>query len=155
MASLALQGIPTGAQPWSVSISSGVLLTVAGATTEASYNTAQSDIMPLREIDYVSWNVADVPTAFRRHLTAWKADARAAASSKLSVMVLNQHYQRIIGMGLPVVPHILAELEVRPDHLDRALEAITGENPVPAEAAGKLRQIAQAWVSWGRERRLI
>ena len=70
-------------------------------------------------------------------------------------MILNPHYQRIIGMGSQVVPLLLAELERRPDHWGWALEMITGENPVPAEAEGKLKMIAQAWVDWGRARRLV
>jgi hypothetical protein len=36
-----------------------------------------------------------------------------------------------------------------------ALESITDENPVPPEAAGKVRQMAQAWIDWGRGRGLI
>ena len=32
---------------------------------------------------------------------------------------------------------------------------ITGENPVPPEAAGKVRQMADAWVEWGKLQGLI
>ena len=40
-------------------------------------------------------------------------------------MTLLRPYQRIIGMGLPVVPLILEELEREPDQWFWALEAIT------------------------------
>jgi hypothetical protein len=60
-------------------------------------------------------------------------------------------YQRIIGMGLPVVPLILEELRREPDQWFWALEAITDENPVPAEDAGNVRAMADAWIEWGRQ----
>jgi hypothetical protein len=66
-------------------------------------------------------------------------------------MALLRPYQRIIGMGMPVVPLILEELEREPDQWFWALEAITEENPVPTEANGVVRLMAKAWVDWGRE----
>ena len=35
-----------------------------------------------------------------------------------------------------------------------ALEAITEENPVPP-AAGKVREMARAWVDWGKRQGLL
>lgn len=67
-------------------------------------------------------------------------------------MVLHPAYQRIIGLGLPVVPFILGELKKRPDHWFWALNAITGENPVPKEAEGNIEEMTQAWLAWGREK---
>ena len=52
-------------------------------------------------------------------------------------------------MGNPAVPLLLEELRREPDHWFWALEAITQENPVPEDAAGKVRLMAQAWVEWG------
>jgi hypothetical protein len=59
-------------------------------------------------------------------------------------------YQRIIGMGQPVVSLIMRELEREPDHWFWALSAITAANPVKPEQRGKLKQMAQAWIEWGR-----
>ena len=70
-------------------------------------------------------------------------------------MVMHPAYQRIIGMGRRAVPLLLGELEKKPGHWFWALNAIAGENPVPAEAEGKLGDMAQAWLGWGRERGLI
>jgi hypothetical protein len=36
-----------------------------------------------------------------------------------------------------------------------ALEAITEANPVPREAAGKVRRMARAWLEWGKQQGLI
>lgn len=70
-------------------------------------------------------------------------------------MMLCSAYQRIIGMGDRAVPLILAELEREagdPDHWGWALHAITGDDPIPEEAAGDTVQIARAWLDWGRAR---
>ncbi len=70
-------------------------------------------------------------------------------SSSLTDMVLSHPYQRVISLGMPVVPYILAELAAQPDHWFWALSAITGIDPVPEEAAGNLRAMTQAWLKWG------
>jgi hypothetical protein len=72
--------------------------------------------------------------------------------SIVSKMSLHPAYQRIIGMGQPVVPLILRELEREPDHWFWALQSITGENPVLADRRGDLAQMAAAWLAWGKER---
>jgi hypothetical protein len=71
--------------------------------------------------------------------------------SLVQKMVMHPAYQRIIGMGQPVVPLILRELEREPDHWFWALEAITGANPVLPEQRGRLDEMAAAWLAWGRE----
>lgn len=65
-------------------------------------------------------------------------------------MAMLRPYQRIIGMGLPVVPLILEELAREPDQWFWALEAITEQNPVPVEDKGKMPLMAQAWINWGK-----
>jgi hypothetical protein len=69
-------------------------------------------------------------------------------------MVLHPAYQRIIGMGTAAVPFLLCELERRPDHWFWALTAITGADPVKPEHRGKLREMANAWLKWGKEQGL-
>ena len=71
--------------------------------------------------------------------------------SLVSKIVMHPAYQRIIGMGQPVIPLILRELEREPDHWFWALRAITGANPVKPEQQGRLKQMAQAWITWGKE----
>jgi len=70
-------------------------------------------------------------------------------------MALLKPYQEIIGMGKPAVPLILEELQNEPDQWFWALEAITSENPVPPEAAGQVRLMAEAWINWGKQHGLI
>jgi hypothetical protein len=75
--------------------------------------------------------------------------------SSVPKMAMHPAYQRIIGMGERAIAPIMQELQWRPDHWFWALNAITGENPVPQESAGNLRQMAQAWIEWGRRRGYI
>jgi len=61
-------------------------------------------------------------------------------------------YQQIIGLGPPALPLILAELDRELDHWFWALKAISGEDPVPIESRGNMREMANAWLKWGREK---
>jgi hypothetical protein len=90
---------------------------------------------------------------FRRLASEWKDQSRYLSNNAQIAML--RPYQRIIGMGMPVVPLILEELRTEPDQWFWALEAITEENPVPPESAGIVRQMAQAWVEWGRQKGLL
>jgi hypothetical protein len=71
--------------------------------------------------------------------------------SNTAQMAMLRPYQQIIGMGQEAVPLILEELQREPNQWFWALEAITEANPVPLEAAGKVGQMAEAWLAWGRE----
>jgi hypothetical protein len=90
---------------------------------------------------------------FRRLASEWKEQSRYLSNT--AQMAMLKPYQRIIGMGAPVVPLILEELQREPDQWFWALEAITEENPVPPEAAGKVRAMAQAWIEWGKRQGLL
>jgi hypothetical protein len=83
----------------------------------------------------------------------WKEQSRFLSNS--AQMAMLGSYQRIIGMGPPVVPLILDELRREPDQWFWALESITGENPVPPEAMGKVQQMAAAWIRWGNQRGIL
>ena len=92
-------------------------------------------------------------TRFTRLAAEWKRDSRFLSNS--AQMAMLRPYQRIIGMGLPVVPLILKELAREPDQWFWALEAITEQNPVPTEAAGKVALMAKAWIEWGKSEGLL
>ena len=79
----------------------------------------------------------------------WKEQSRYLSNT--AQMAMLKPYQRIIGLGLPVVPLILEELNREPNQWFWALEAITEQNPVPPEAKGKVRLMAQAWIEWGKQ----
>lgn len=85
---------------------------------------------------------------FRQLAAEWRAEL--SASSDLTVLVMHPAYQQIIGMGKQAIPFLLRELEQAPDHWFWALKAISGEDPVPQRSKGKLREMAAAWIEWGR-----
>jgi len=90
---------------------------------------------------------------FRRLSAEWKEQSRYLSST--AQMAMLKPYQRIVGMGLSAVPLILEELRREPDQWFWALESITDENPVLPEAAGKVREMARAWIDWGKRHGLL
>jgi hypothetical protein len=92
---------------------------------------------------------ASIQERFRRLADEWKAQSRYLSNA--AQMAMLKPYQRIIGLGPPVVPLILDELRREPDQWFWALESITEQNPVPPEAMGKVRLMAQAWIDWGKQ----
>jgi hypothetical protein len=83
----------------------------------------------------------------------WKSKTRHLSNVAQIALVFS--YQQIIGMGPKAVPLILAELEHEPDHWFWALEAITGENPVPKQNAGDIEASARLWLEWGKRNGLL
>ena len=92
---------------------------------------------------------------FESHYAQWRA-TRNRISSMAGDITRNPHYFRIVGMGSRALPSILSHLyqEVRLgtiDHWFPALWAITGTNPVPPGSEGRMREMAEAWIEWGRQ----
>ncbi len=90
---------------------------------------------------------------FQRLAAEWRE--RSIYLSNTAQMAMLEPYQRIIGMGPVVVPLILEELRREPDHWFWALESITDQNPVTAEAAGNVRLMADLWIQWGLRQGII
>lgn len=98
-------------------------------------------------------NTQKLQLKFDQLASAWKSER--SATSSVAAMAQHPAYQRIIRLGLPAVALILHELDSEVDHWFLALRAITGEDPVPADSRGRMREMAEAWLSWGRERGYI
>ncbi len=88
---------------------------------------------------------------FARLADRWEVDT--AFESIVTWKAMDPSYQRIIGMGPPVVPLILARLQQKPRHWFWALTAITGEDPAFGQTS--IAGASEAWLSWGRERGLV
>ena len=85
------------------------------------------------------------------HLVKQWHEQRDETSSSISEVIACPAHLRIIAMGRRALPLIIEQLkseEDEPDHWCAALEAITGENPVPEDAHGDTVRIAQAWIEW-------
>jgi hypothetical protein len=85
----------------------------------------------------------------------WLRDTRAISS--MEDMVLHPAYQRIIGKGRDALPFLLRrfESEPEPENWFWALRAITGVDPVSEEDAGNIDRMAEAWLLWGRQQKLL
>jgi hypothetical protein len=90
---------------------------------------------------------------FRMLAQAWKRDVLNCSS--VTQMAIHPAYQQIIGMGPDALPLILRELRREPNHWFWALRAITGEDPVSPGSRGRLSEMAEAWLRWGRQRGLL
>lgn len=97
--------------------------------------------------------VSRIRPRFQRLSDEWKEQSRYLSNT--AQMAMLPSYQRIVGMGWPVVPLILESLQSEPDHWFWALEAITEQNPVPSETEGHVAEMAECWVTWGREQGLL
>jgi hypothetical protein len=92
----------------------------------------------------------DLAQAFQELARQWREET--AHFSSQTQMAMHPAYQRIIGLGPGVLPLIFRELERSPDFWFWALRAITRENPVGPEDAGKVRKMTEAWLAFARER---
>ncbi|PYQ29249.1 MAG: hypothetical protein DMF56_13345 [Acidobacteria bacterium] len=91
--------------------------------------------------------------AFEELALAWSTET-AHFSSPMKLME-HPAYRQIIGLGSAVLPLLLRDLAEHQRFWFPALTAITGENPVPPDAAGNIGRMIDAWVEWGREKNLI
>lgn len=89
---------------------------------------------------------ADIDATFSALAREWK-EATIFLSSPVEA-AMHPAYQRIIGLGRDAIPLLVRELRQDPDHWFWALEAITGESPVPADARGHFERMTQAWLDW-------
>ena len=83
----------------------------------------------------------------------WKAE-RNASSSIIDICTVPS-YQRIIGIGPDAIPCIMKQLVdegTEPDHWFWALQALTGENPVPEDEAGNMLKMSARWLEWWKNR---
>jgi hypothetical protein len=100
----------------------------------------------LTEAESTSWSVVLAPRFYSLAKT-WQEETRYLSS--VHDMVLHPAYQQIIGMGREALPFLFQELKRQPDHWFWALQAITGEDPVPPEEKGNLEAMARRWLRWG------
>jgi hypothetical protein len=69
--------------------------------------------------------------------------------------ILHPAYQKILTLGVAVVPFILRELKDAPSDWFWALRTLTDADPTTPDQAGNMEAMAEAWLAWGRERGLI
>ena len=91
----------------------------------------------------------DVERRFEHLASMWRDET--FYMSDLTRICNHPTYEEIAAMGWQVVPILLRELETNPDYWFSALRKITGANPVASEMAGQLKDMAAAWIEWGKD----
>lgn len=94
-----------------------------------------------------------VEELFEELAATWKDDTLFESSA--TALTAHPAYLRIVGLGHHVIPILLRSLATKPDHWFAALTALTGANPVSESDRGDVARMAEAWVRWGKERRLL
>lgn len=92
-------------------------------------------------------------TRFLTLKTEWEAGT--AHLSSITEIAMHPAYQQIIGMGTIAIPFILSDLKKKPGHWFWALKSITGEDPVQPKERGRIKQMTEAWLRWGKEQGYI
>lgn len=95
----------------------------------------------------------EVERTFMQLAEAWRDETKGV--SIMRDRILNQNYQKIIGLGPKVVPILIRELVFRPDHWFHALKMITDSNPAGPEDKGDFERIRAAWIEWAKAHRML
>lgn len=89
-----------------------------------------------------------VSQRFKSLADRWERETRNPSS--IDQIVLNDAYQKIIGMGPAVTPLIFERLRRKAGMWFPALRSITGVDPVSYEQRGDITAMRRAWLEWGR-----
>ena len=130
----------------------------------SEWGSRHSGMLPFSDVH--KWNRKEPPVSswFPRHFDS-SMEFRDRMSdvvlqtghfSSVSKVISNPSYLRVIAMASRSQSHLsvlLKELGQEPYHWFAALEAVTGENPVPP--GGDFDDAVRAWIQWGCERGLI
>ena len=128
-----------------------------GESTERISWTRQGDLTELG-VGFITTNSRgyhlSIPSEvkFAQLVKQWNVERNIVSS--LSEIAMCPSYLMIIAMGETALPLIIAQLKREgddPDHWFVALEAITGNDPIPEEAYGDTLSMAEAWLSWAEE----
>lgn len=90
----------------------------------------------------------EITNKFYTLASQWQSEVEGISSTTQ----MSQHpaYQEIISMGTKIVPLLLSELKQNPLYWLSALIEITGTNPIKPEQRGRVKQMAEAWLEWGK-----
>lgn len=96
---------------------------------------------------------SEVAKKFYALASQWESEVEGMSST----VQMSQHpaYQEIVSMGDQIIPLLLRELKNNPLYWLSALSQITGENPIKPEQRGKIKQMASAWLEWGKNQGYI
>ena len=130
-----------------VSIEELILMSIESSIAQRENPAANTDRDIFNKNAEISSEVID-----KFYTLATEGQSEVAGMSSTAQMSQHPAYQEIINMGSQVVPLLLSELQKNPLYWLAALNAITGENPIKPEQRGRVKQMASAWIEWGKDR---
>ncbi len=104
-------------------------------------------------LEIKEYNPEEVKEEFANLASQWIQDVEGMSSTV--EMVQHPAYQKIVSMGQVVVPFLLEDLRQNPIYWLPALRQITQQNPIKPEQRGKIKQMAEAWLNWGKQKGYI
>jgi hypothetical protein len=110
----------------------------------SSYRQAKSFMRKTRDAK----NAEEIEESFHRLAEEWKSETAPLSSIRRK----KQHpaYGKLVAMGEPVMPLILADLARKPSHLFLVLRDITNRNPANPAVAENVLDVIDCWIEWGR-----
>ena len=94
----------------------------------------------------------DYVAALRFNALAERWKLETGHLSNLAKSFKHPAYREILAMGTSAIPLILNDIRQNgPYHWFDALNALTGENPVPSEHMGDVSKMTEAWMQWGMD----
>lgn len=96
----------------------------------------------------IGFTTEGLRSLFNDLVEVWNEDTMM--SSSMREICTHWAYQRVIGLGLAVVPLIMEQIREGDRHWGWALTSITGENP--AEHYDSLQEASDAWLQWGAQK---
>ena len=130
-----------------------------GEVSSTGLSDAASIVERSRQAAERHWNEtitserAGLRRQFHQLTRWWKRDTEYQSSP--TRIAMHPGYQRVIGMGRDALPFILKDLKATQAPWFWALQAITGEDPVPPEDRGYIDRMTRAWLRWGMRKNLV
>jgi hypothetical protein len=94
-----------------------------------------------------------IEAKFRRLASEWSESVRSVSS--ITAIINNPKYREIVSLGWDIVPYLLREVQERRGFWFPALAEITTIRPYDPRDAGNNKRMTEAWVKWGKLKRLI
>lgn len=71
--------------------------------------------------------------------------------STLRLLLEHPSYLRILEMGPAAVPMVLRRMEEERGHWFHAMMTLTGANPIPFAARGRVPEMNRVWLEWAKD----
>lgn len=114
--------------------------------------TAEDMVGEVELIEFVIERVKDEEEDLQKfHNLAEKWKEETFITSSVNEIESNPSYLEIIKMGRKVLPYIFQDLKSDHAFWFRALEEITGCNPIKYTHRGYVDLMAEDWLKWGEE----